>query len=193
MSAAALAAVLAAREAEVRSWSAVVGFDGFVDEMIQVVGERRGMKEWLPLSGIAAFADWARAAAGRSALREIVVHRQDPGGCAMNLGDGLAALGVGITCYATVGDPVHPAFAGIGRRFQALRPVGDIHGRTLALEFPDGKLMLSAVEQLARLDEGLAERAILGSGYAEACRQARLIALTNWTLYPHINGVALRL
>ncbi len=185
----ALTRILAKREQELAAMSAVVGFDGFVDEMIQVVGERRGPGDWTPLAGIPAFADWARAAAGRSALREIVIHRQDPGGCAINLGDGLAALGVGVDCFATLGDPIQPAFAPICSRFRSTHPVGDIHGRTLALEFPDGKLMLSAVEPLARLDADLAERAILGAGYPQACARSRLIALTNWTLYPHMTGV----
>jgi hypothetical protein len=185
----ALTDLLGQRAAEVPRLAAVVGLDGFVDEMIQVVGERRSLADFTPMAGISDFAGWAQAAAGRSALREIVVHRQDAGGCALNLGDGLAALGVGVDLYATLGQPVHPAFTEALRVFRRVVPVGDVYGRTLALEFGDGKLMLSAVAQLAQLDAALAERAILGASYAEACAQAQLIALTNWTLYPHMTAV----
>ncbi len=184
-----LARVLAARRGELAALTAVTGFDGFVDEMIQVVGERRGVGEFIPMRAITDFAAWAAAAAGRSSLREIVVHRQDAGGCAVNLGDGLAALGARVELFATVGAPIHAAFAPTLARFAAVHPLGEVHGRTLALEFGDGKLMLSAVAQLATIDAALAERALCSGAYPAACARARLIALTNWTLYPHMTAV----
>lgn len=184
-----LAEALAGRAAEVPRLAAVAGFDGFVDEMIQVVGERRGVADFTAMRGIADFAGWAGAAAGRSALREIVVHRQDAGGCAVNLADGLAALGVRTSLFATLGAPQHAAFAPALARLAAVHPVGTVHGRTLALEFADGKLMLSAVAQLAELDAALAERELCSGAYPAACAQAGLIALTNWTLYPHMTAV----
>ncbi len=184
-----LAEVLRARQGEIAGLTAVAGFDGFVDEMIQVVGERSGVDTFTPMRGIGEFAAWAAAAAGRSSLREIVVHRQDAGGCAVNLGDGLAALGVGVELFATVGAPAHPAFAPVLSRLAAVHPLGEVYGRTLALEFADGKLMLSAVAQLAAIDRKLAERVLLSGAFPAACARARLIALTNWTLYPHMTGV----
>ncbi len=184
-----LATVLAARRGEIAGLTAVTGFDGFIDEMIQVVGERRGVDAFTPLRGIADFAAWAAAAAGRSSLREIVVHRQDPGGCAVNLGDGLAALGTRVELFATVGAPAHPVFAPMLARFAAVHPLGEVYGRTLALEFGDGKLMLSAVAQLAAIDGELAAQALCVGAYPAACARAGLIALTNWTLYPHMTAV----
>ncbi|MBN8526676.1 MAG: carbohydrate kinase [Planctomycetes bacterium] len=122
-------------------------------------------------------------------LREVVVTRTEPGGCAVNLSDGLAALGARVELFATLGAPVHPAFAPVLQRLAAVHPVGAMHGRTTALEFGDGKLMLAAVAQLAGLDADLAQRALLQAGYPEACARADLIALTNWTLYPHMTAV----
>lgn len=184
-----LADALAARRAEVPALTAVAGFDGFVDEMIQVVGERSGVEAFTPMRGIADFAAWAAAAAGRSSLREIVVQRQDAGGCAVNCADGLAALGVGVELFATVGAPAHPAFAPALARCAAVHPLGEVYGRTLALEFADGKLMLSAVAQLATIDAALAERVLCHGAFPAACARAGLIALTNWTLYPHMTAV----
>ncbi len=184
-----LADVLAARQGEIPALTAVAGFDGFVDEMIQVVSERSAVTAFTPMRGIADFAAWAAAAAGRSSLREIVVQRQDPGGCAVNCADGLAALGVGVELFATIGAPPHPAFAAVLARCAAAHPLGEVYGRTLALEFADGKLMLSAVAQLATIDAALAERALGSGAFPAACARARLIALTNWTLYPHMTAV----
>jgi hypothetical protein len=184
-----LAEALAERRSEIPGLRAVAGFDGFVDEMIQVVGERRGVGDFTPMRSITDFAGWAAAAAGRSGLREIVVHREDAGGCAINCADGLAALGVGVELFATVGAPPHRAFAPVLARLAAVHPLGDVYGRTLALEFADGKLMLPAVAQLAALDVAMAERVLLAGAFPVACARARLIALTNWTLYPHMTAV----
>jgi hypothetical protein len=184
-----LAETLATRQGEIPALRAVAGFDGFVDEMIQVVGTRRGIDDFTPMRSIADFAGWAAAAAGRSGLREIVVHREDAGGCAINCADGLAALGVGVELFATVGAPPHRAFAPVLARLAAVHPLGEVYGRTLALEFADGKLMLPAVAQLAALDVALAQHALLAGAFPAACARARLIALTNWTLYPHMTAV----
>jgi hypothetical protein len=184
-----LAATLAARRAEIGACRVVAGFDGFVDEMIQVVGERRGVGDFSPMRGIGDFAAWAAAAAGRSSLREIVIHRQDAGGCAVNLADGLAALGPRVELFATVGSPPEHAFAPVLERLAAVHPLGDVFGRTLALEFSDGKLMLPAVAQLAQIDAALAERALCQGAFPAACAGAGLIAMTNWTLFPHMTAV----
>ena len=184
-----LATTLAARRAEIAGLDAVAGFDGFVDEMIQVVGERRGVSDFTPMQGIGDFAAWAAAAAGRSSLREIVIHRQDAGGCAVNLADGIATLGVRTELFATLGSPPEHAFAPALERLAAVHPLGTVFGRTLALEFTDGKLMLPAVAQLAQLDAALAERELCRGAFPAACARAGLIAMTNWALYPHMTAV----
>lgn len=184
-----LAAVLRARRGEIAGLSAVAGFDGFVDELVQVVGERRAVGDFTAMRGIADFAAWAGAAAGRSSLREVVVARTEAGGCAVNLSDGLAALGARVELFATLGAPQHPAFAPVVQRLAAATAIGTAYGRTTALEFADGKLMLSAVAQLAELDADLAGRVLLEGAYPAACARASLIALTNWTLYPHMTAV----
>lgn len=169
--------------------SVAIGFDGFVDEMIQLVGERRGLDDFTPVPTIAAFGALVGQAAGRSSLREIVVTAVHPGGCAINMGDGLAALGVPVDAFATLGQPVHPAFGDVLARFRSFRSWGREPGRTLAYEFQDGKLMFSSVAQLAELTPAAAAGFLADGAYAAACGAARLIALTDWTLYPHMTAV----
>lgn len=183
-----LAKLLRQRAAELSTLNVVVGFDGFVDEMISVVNERTGLDQWTPVKDISAFGDWIKAAAGRSSLREIVVHRADPGGCAVNLGDGLAALGIPLDCFATLGQPRHAAFEPFARLCRSCHSWGREPGRTLAFEFSDGKLMFSAVTQLAEFDVRLLDQVLADGQYAAACQRARIIALTDWTLYPHMTA-----
>jgi len=168
---------------------AVVGFDGFVDEMIRVVGERKSLEEYDAVPDITTFGGLITGAAGHSSLREIVVEAVHPGGCAVNLGDGLAAAGVPIDCYATLGEPVHPAFRETVSRFRRTVSWGEEPGRTLAFEFADGKLMFSSVRQLARFTPETVAPRLADGGYLESCREAGVIALTDWTLYPHMTAV----
>jgi hypothetical protein len=171
----------------------VAGFDGFIDEMTSVVGERRSLTDWTPIGGIPDFGAWVNGAAGRSALREIVMHRADPGGCAVNLGDGLNAMGVELHAFATLGDPIHPAFRPFVAACASCTSWAGVHGRTIAFEFTDGKIMLCSVSQLADLDVACLDRHLADGVYSRRCAQAQVIVLTNWTLYPHMTQCWLRL
>jgi len=162
------------------------GFDGFVDEMIEVVEERTGLHEHRPIAAMSRFSELIAAAAGHSSLREIVIRSQDAGGCAVNLADGIAGLGVQVDLFATLGEPMHKAFAPVAARCGSATSWGSEPGRTLALEFDDGKFMLSSMEQLADFDQALLDRVLADGHYRAACRRAGVIAHTNWSLYPHM-------
>lgn len=173
----------------IRNCRVVTGFDGFVDEMISVVGERRSLDVFTPVLDIATFGGLISSAAGHSSLREIVVTDVHPGGCAVNLADGLASLGVQVDCFATLGEPVHSAFREIEKKCRGFHSWGQEPGRTLAFEFADGKLMFSAVRQLADFTQEKVRECLADGTYAAACGKAQVIALTDWTLYPHMTGV----
>jgi sugar/nucleoside kinase (ribokinase family) len=138
---------------------------------------------------IATFGGLISSAAGHSSLREIVVTDVHPGGCAVNLADGLASLGAQVDCFATLGEPVHSAFRDIAEKCWGFHSWGREPGRTLAFEFADGKLMFSAVRQLAEFTPEKVKEFLADGTYAAACGKAQVIALTDWTLYPHMTGV----
>jgi sugar/nucleoside kinase (ribokinase family) len=167
----------------------VTGFDGFVDEMISLVGERRGLDDFTPVPDIGTFGAMISSAAGHSSLREIVVTDVHPGGCAVNLADGLASLGVAVDCFATLGVPMHSAYTEIAAKCQGFHSWGSEPGRTLAFEFNDGKLMFSAVKQLADFTPETVRGFLADGKFAAACGAAQVIALTDWTLYPHMTEV----
>ena len=106
----ALATILRDRASTLADRTVVAGFDGFVDELIEVVDERQDLDTYQALPTIARFSEVLGQAAGRSSLREIVVRSQDAGGCAVNLGDGIARLGAPLHVFATLGNPRHAAF-----------------------------------------------------------------------------------
>jgi len=165
----------------------VTGFDGFVDEMISVVDQRQSLDSYQRIETIDVFGDKIKAAAGQSSLREIVVTEVDPGGCAVNMGDGLASLGIPVTTFATLGEPIHAAFADYAEK-ATLVSWGREPGKTLAYEFVDGKLMFSAVTQLQEFNPGNLSTYLADGCFYEACSVAKLIAITDWTLYPHMTA-----
>jgi hypothetical protein len=173
---------------EVGNRMVVAGFDGFVDEFISVVDKRSSETDYQAIPTITDFGTHVSKAAGRSSLREIVIQQTDAGGCSVNLGDGLANLGVPLHLFSTLGNPIHPAFQPLLKKFAFYQSWGSEYGRTLAFEFQDGKLMFSAVTQLREFTPQLLDTILQDTTYISACEQASLIALTNWTLYPHMTA-----
>jgi sugar/nucleoside kinase (ribokinase family) len=182
-----LANLLRQRGGDLSGLPVVTGFDGFVDEMIRAVDKRQSLDAYTAVSDITRFSEQLAAAAGHSSLREIVITRTDPGGCAINMGDGMAAMGLPVSTFATVGEPLHAAFAAYAD-IATLHSWGREPGRTLAFEFDDGKLMFSAVSQLAEFTPQAVLRRLEDGTFKDACAAARLIAITDWTLYPHMTA-----
>jgi sugar/nucleoside kinase (ribokinase family) len=182
-----LATFLRSRASTFPALPVVTGFDGFVDEVIDLVDTRTALDSYQRVETIDAFGDLAKAAAGKSSLREIVIKQADPGGCAINMGEGLAKFGLPVTSFATVGNPVHPVFADYASRAE-LYSWGDEPGRTLAFEFADGKLMFSSVQPLSDFTPEHIQRCLKDGHFVPAVENAKLIAITDWTLYPHMTA-----
>jgi hypothetical protein len=181
-----LAQQLRERGPEIAQQRVVAGFDGFVDEFIRVVDERKGLDSFTPVATIEQFGAMLSAASGRSSLREIVVTEVAAGGCSVNLGDGLLSYGLQLDYFGTVGWPVHKAFETFAGRCRSCQGWACDPGHTLALEFQDGKYMLSSVSQLADFTPDALRAALADGAFAQACSQAGALAFTNWTLYPHM-------
>ena len=165
--------------------SAVAGFDAFVDENIRVVEERHSEESYTPVATIADFAEWAARSAGRSGSREFVFARE-AGGCTYNMGDGLATLGVPLHAFAGVGDPPHPVFGEFLGKCASIDALGMEPGRALAYEFEDGKLMFCAFNHFARFTPDHLRAQTADGAFRAACERAGGIALTSWSVYPHM-------
>ena len=180
-----LASTLEERASSLHNLPVVTGFDAFVDEMISVVDERSSLQNYRRIETISDLGTAISKSSGHSSLREVVINQIDPGGCAINMGDGLASLGVPVTTFASAGDPIHPAFAEYANKAELIS-WGVDPGRTLAFEFADGKLMFSAVSQLQKFHPDVLSDHLKDGRFRDACRMASLIAITDWTLYPHM-------
>ena len=154
---------------------ALVGLDGFVDEIIAVVDKRHVDGRFEPVRTIAAMADKIRAAAGESSNYELIVTRRKLGGNGPIMANALACLGLDVPTRQPGWSQLDPVF-----RERASRAVISIAqpGQTDALEFEDGKPMLGKHESLHEVNlENLLERA--GRRAATAFQGAAPIGLVN--------------
>jgi sugar/nucleoside kinase (ribokinase family) len=178
--------------AELSNQNALVGFDGFVDEIVAVVDKRHDRQSFQPVRTIEAFSKRIAAAQGQSANCELVVQKQKLGGNGPIMANALAALGMHVTYLGNLGYPsIHPVFEEFASR-------ADVHSiaepaHTDALEFADGKLMLGKLSPLAEVSwPNLIER--VGRAKIEKFfADAMLIGMVNWTMLPEMTQIWERL
>ncbi len=182
-----LADLLEARRAGVGALETVMGFDGFLDQVMRVVGERRGPGQFAPVPDIAAFSEWIGSCAGRSGLREVVLEEAAPGGCTMNMGDGLATLGVPVDCFAVLGTPPDAAFGPWLAKMRSVHPLDSAPGYSSIFEFDDGKLIFCRLSHFERIHRGFMAERFPKEAYLAACQRAKVVGLTSWSVFPFMN------
>ncbi|MEM9064341.1 MAG: carbohydrate kinase family protein [Planctomycetota bacterium] len=173
---------------------ALVGFDGFVDVIINAVDTRASMtpEDFTPIRTISGFAARCDAAAGKSANIEMHVVEERFGGNGPLMAGGLARLGATTDYIGGIGetDPsrVHPLFEGFAERCREVVCIGP-PGHTDALEFEDGKLMLGKPANMQAITWDLLRDRVGVSELARRCEEARLFGIVNWTLSGGVQGI----
>ena len=166
----------------------LVGFDGFVDSIIDAVDSRQapGPDGYTRMTSATQFAQRAEAAAGRSANIEFVVKQTRIGGAGPILAGALAQLGGAVHAIAALD---HPIFDPLRNACASCVSLGE-PGATDAIEFDDGKLMLG---KAAPMDRITWDHIITQSGSLEAlinrCNQSTIIAPCGWTMIPAMNDI----
>lgn len=156
----------------------LLGCDGFVDETYEIVEERRSQTDYSAMQKLKNFGELLVERADGGVGVELVWKRRCEGGCGINTGRIAACLGIKPILPGLYGDKaIDPAFEEFKDSCEILS-LGD-PALTIALEFPDGKVLMSdlkAVSNLTwadveerlgqvKLDEIFADLDILGLGY----------------------------
>lgn len=169
--------------------TALVGFDGFVDEICELVGQRMTPTEYKPLKTIGQYAERIHRAAGRSTNFEVILkHRKLGGNCPL-MADALGRLGTSLFCVGAFGlpepDPLFLGLSNYGKTLSLTHPA-----LTTAYEFDDGKIMNGKLESLSVITpELLLERFGGREAMIDACRSHRLISMVNWTMIPNLTAI----
>lgn len=180
---------------QLASARAVIGFDGFIDSIIQVVDKRHSMSRdgYTPIRTIGDFSGRAAAAAGKSANIELVSIQDRFGGNGPLLAGALGRLGLPVTYIGAVGQPeaptsLHPIFRAFAERCVAVLPVCP-PAFTDALEFEDGKLMLNRAANVQGLDWEMLKRTIGLNRIRAIVAESSLVGMVNWTVMGGVNSI----
>ena len=167
---------------------AFVGLDGFVDEIIHVVDKRDDATMFQRLPTISRLAERLAGAAGKSTNIELVNQRTKLGGNGPIMANALARLGIKVTYVGALGYPhLHPVFTEFARRAE-VHSIAEA-GHTDALEFDDGKLMLT---KTTSLNEVTWENIQLRYGrdkFISNFSTADLVGFVNWTMIPFMSDL----
>lgn len=167
---------------------ALIGFDGFVDEIIDVVKTRHSPDSYERISTMSELAQRIADAAGLSTNLELVATQVKLGGNGPIMANALTGLGIEITYIGSVGYPtVHPVFEELAANCRVI-PIAE-PGHTDALEFNDGKIMLGKHQPLKDVTWERITSCIPVEELAQIASQSSLLAALNWTMLPYLTQV----
>jgi hypothetical protein len=110
------------------------------------------------------------------------------GGNGPILANALASLGLRVTYLGALGFPkMHPVFDDFARRAE-VHSIGEA-GHTDALEFEDGKVMISRTVQLNDINWTNIQERFGRDRFAAKFAGSDLIAFVNWTMIPYMSNV----
>lgn len=128
-----------------RRVKALVGLDGFVDEVVHVVDRRTGtgVDDYIRLTSMAEYGRRIEKAAGLSTNFEMVTAAQKLGGNGPIFAAALVELDYDLTYIGALGMPeIHPVFSDFASRCREVISIAN-PGMTDAVEFFDSKILCS--------------------------------------------------
>lgn len=173
---------------QIPGFKMLVGFDGFVDEIVRVIDKRLSADKYLLLETLPDLSSRIGQAAGRSTNLELVVERVKLGGNGPIMAGALAALGISVTCVGTLGKPhLHPVFQELAERAELISLGEPAH--TDAMEFADGKVMLGKLEPLREVTWEALLQTVGPERLTHLLTQSSAVALVNWTMVPFLSDI----
>lgn len=168
-------------------FAAFTGFDGFIDKIQRVVNHKQG-QETVYFESIQDYAQHLARLAGRSGQVEIVTSKTKFGGNAPILANTLANLGVKGVCMGSLGWPsIHPLFRSMHSDVKCIA-VGN-PGESQALEFEDGKIILSELSAYKDYHWSAIREKIDLVNLHQKIHTCTLFALVDWANIPHATDI----
>lgn len=165
----------------------LVGFDGFVDEIVIPVQERTSFTTFVPFPTISSISERIAQASGKSCNIELMVREKKIGGNAPILALALVEGGHQITLVGTLGkEEISPIFHPLTERCFSAVSIGP-SGHSDALEFADGKIILGKLNPLNGLQAEEVVDLIGLKRLEEWLERSTLFVSANWTMLPMMN------
>lgn len=169
-------------------YTVLIGFDGFVDEILHVVKTRKNANEFERMRSIREYGERILGAAGLSTNIEMVKVQQKLGGNGPILSNALGMYGVSTTCIGSMGYPTLNAV------FQPMKEVATLvsisePGLTDAVEFDDGKIIVGKHQALKNVNWDTIKEVVGIENLVRHIEESKLIGFENWTMLPHMSRI----
>lgn len=172
-----------------REQTLLLGFDGFIDEIIQVVDERESPDRFTRLQSINAFSERIARASGLSSNLELVPVDVKLGGNGPIMANALKAQDYKIFYIGSLGkDEINPVFRDFVQGLYRVVSLAD-PGHTDALEFYDGKIMLGKMNCLQDVNWNNLIEMISEQELTDILSETALVCFTNWTMLIGMNSI----
>jgi len=173
-----------------RERKVLVGFDGFVDNIVTPVATRHGGGEaFMPVETTREFAELIRKAGdGKNANIELFQRLQKVGGNGPILANALSIAGCHVRYVGALGWPsLHPVFKEFAERTEAISLAEP--GATTALEFSDGKIMLSMATSLDAVTYERILETVGQDRFRNLVRESDIVAFVDWTMVSRMTDI----
>lgn len=180
--------ITALAKKDISSLKAVIGLDGFVDEILHVVAIRKNAMEYERLKTIKEYGEKIIRASGLSTNIEMVKIQEKLGGNGPILSNALAKYGVDLAYIGSIGCPylekVFEPMSKICKVYSIANP-----GHTDAVEFEDGKVMVGKLDSLKDVNWDNIKKIIGIPKLVELINDSKLLGLENWTMLPYMSSI----
>jgi sugar/nucleoside kinase (ribokinase family) len=168
----------------------LIGFDGFIDEIIHLVDTRESVDSYTAIPTIEDFGKRILAAAGLSCNIEMVPQQIKLGGNGPIMANNLVEQGFGVSYCGAIGanQNVHPVFEAFAARCDSVMTLCD-PGHTDAVEFEDGKVMLGKMNTLPEVNWQRLVDLVGADQFKERLARMDLVGCVNWTMLPEMNSI----
>lgn len=167
----------------------MVGFDGFVDEIIHIVDQRESPQKYQRIKTIGEYAERIGRAAGLSANIEMVPVQVKLGGNGPIMANCLLAQQYSVSYIGSLGkSKIHDVFEEFASRCDRVISITD-PAHTDALEFMDGKLMMGKMNKLPEVNWDSLMEKISEEELKELVGKSALITFNNWTMLSQMNTI----
>jgi len=166
----------------------VIGFDGFVDEIIHVVDKRIDSENFTRINTIESFGNRIVKASGLSTNIELVPTIKKIGGNGPIMCNALSKHNPSIAYMGALGYP------SIDDVFKVMEDKVSLYsfatnGHTDALEFDDGKLLLGKMQSLNDVTYENLLKAVGEKEFVTLLSNADLFANVNWSMLPYLTDL----
>ena len=166
----------------------LLGCDGFVDETYEIVEVRKSQSEFTPMKKLKQFGELLVERADGGVGVELVPKRRCEGGFGINTGRVAACLGLKPCLPGLYGsqaiDPAYHEF----KEICDLESLGD-PALTIALEFSDGKVLMSNLEAVSNLSWEQFKKHFGEEKLKELFSGVDILGLGYWSLTANFDGL----